>query len=506
MRAAMKTLLSSLAVALVSGGCAVVPYCIQCTEGGASPMDASVTDADASAPADVSAERRPCVPSDADELCNGEDDNCDGRVDEGFDLQRDLANCGACGAVCSQPNAELECRMGACALTRCQEGFRDLSPEMPGCEYRCPVFPAADNEECNGIDDDCDGQIDEPDSLRAPPMDLCRTTAGTLCASTRPVCATRGAATTWFCDYPMGVEFDRNVPNGIALEETRCDGVDNDCDGVADDPFANLGRACDNERSGACRDVGVIRCDPMNTARTTCDLSGGIDPVPGAPMAETCNGVDDNCDGVVDNSGAMDPNRVREDMVNIRRGALNFWIYRHEASRPNATGTSGGDSTVRSCSRAGVLPWTNVGYSAASAACAAAGLRLCTGAEWQAACEGAAARAYPYGATYSALTCNGADRDAVPGGMVDHQVSATGALAMCSSADGAMDLSGNVKEWTNDTREMTAPPMPRPIYVVRGGSYESPERGLTCQTDLSRATSDTALPTLGFRCCSDTAP
>jgi hypothetical protein len=493
----------SLLLSLFTLACGWSPYCIECTEGGAS-MDASTVDGGANDGAHdgANADRVNCIPSDADELCNGMDDNCDGRVDEGFDLSRDLLNCGACGNACSQPNAELECRMGACVLTRCQEGFLDVDPMMAGCEYRCPVFPPADREECNGIDDNCDGRIDEAENLREPPGDLCRTTPGTICAAVRPVCATRMAGTTWYCDYPMGVEFDRNVPNGIVAEETRCDGADGDCDGVPDDSFATLGRACSNELQGACRDEGTIRCDPMDATRTRCDLTGGIDPVPGAPMAETCNGVDDNCDGTVDNSDPMDPARVREDMVNIRRGALNFWIYRYEASRPNASSTSAGDATARSCSRAGVRPWTNVGYTAAAAACAGAGLRLCTGAEWQAACEGAMATAYPYGANYEAATCNGGDRDAVPGGMVDHSVANTGELAMCRSSDGVMDLSGNVKEWTNDSRDMSVPP----IYVVRGGSYESPERGLTCQTDLSRARSDTALPSLGFRCCSDTAP
>ena len=75
---------------------------------------------------------------------------------------------------------------------------------------------------------------------------------------------------------------------------------------------------------------------------------------------------------------------------------------------------------------------------------------------------------------------------------------------MCISPTGALDLSGNVKEWTDDQRGTTMGGTP--IYVIRGGSYESPALGLTCGTDLSRATADTLLPTLGFRCCSDTGP
>ncbi len=80
----------------------------------------------------------------------------------------------------------------------------------------------------------------------------------------------------------------------------------------------------------------------------------------------------------------------------------------------------------------------------------------------------------------------------------------TGSLAMCASPDGVLDLSGNVKEWTADPRGSTD--SGTSIYVVRGGSRESPELGLTCATELSRAAADTLLPSLGFRCCDDDGP
>jgi hypothetical protein len=63
-----------------------------------------------------------------------------------------------------------------------------------------------------------------------------------------------------------------------------------------------------------------------------------------------------------------------------------------------------------------------------------------------------------------------------------------------------------VKEWTSDQRGTTGAPDNLPIYVIRGGSRESPELGLTCTTELSQATANTALPTLGFRCCADALP
>lgn len=49
------------------------------------------------------------------EVCNGNDDDCDGSVDEAFDLSADPANCGACGTVCGSDEA---CCAGACVDAR----------------------------------------------------------------------------------------------------------------------------------------------------------------------------------------------------------------------------------------------------------------------------------------------------------------------------------------------------------------------------------------------------
>jgi Beta-propeller repeat/Putative metal-binding motif len=68
----------------------------------------------------------------APEVCNGYDDNCDGRIDE------DLGSS--------------TCGLGACART--------IDNCVAGVIQTCaPGLPAA--ETCNGIDDDCNGMIDE---------------------------------------------------------------------------------------------------------------------------------------------------------------------------------------------------------------------------------------------------------------------------------------------------------------------------------------------------------
>ena len=53
-----------------------------------------------------------CVtPQPAAESCNGLDDNCDGKIDEGFDLMTDKLHCGSCGVSCG---ATETCCAGHC--------------------------------------------------------------------------------------------------------------------------------------------------------------------------------------------------------------------------------------------------------------------------------------------------------------------------------------------------------------------------------------------------------
>lgn len=94
-------------------------------------------------------------------------------------------------------------------------------------------------------------------------------------------------------------------------EAERCDGVDNDGDELVDEDFPELGNAC-GEGMGigecelgrfACSDDGmsVVCVDAVGPTPEVCDgLDNDCDGTADNGPAETCDGLDNDCDGLVD--------------------------------------------------------------------------------------------------------------------------------------------------------------------------------------------------------------
>ena len=211
------------------------------------------------------------------EICDGVDNNCDGQIDEGFNLLTDAANCGRCGNLCSFAHASGHCQRGQCGFD-CLPGYVDLDgrPEN-GCEAACT--PSNNGIEiCDGKDNDCNGLIDDAAT------DVGQACGGNGCQPG-----------VWTCISGARI----CVGAGQASQEV-CDGRDNDCNGLIDESDPNLGKPCyPTGASGCSLQTGVCigQCLLGAWACTAGTLvcTGAV-----TPQMEVCDGKDNDCDGLVD--------------------------------------------------------------------------------------------------------------------------------------------------------------------------------------------------------------
>jgi hypothetical protein len=165
----------------------------------------------------------------------------------------------------------------------CVDADEDERGVGPGCiaddcnDDDATTYVGAD-EICDGADNDCDGSVDE-NALGAG--DRCDTGFAGACASGRQVC-TSGLLSCAQENQPS-VEI--------------CDTVDNDCDGSVDEDEAGatLSRECYDGLDG---ELGIGEC----RAGTQVCERGGYSSCRNqrTPIAETCDGADNDCDGEID--------------------------------------------------------------------------------------------------------------------------------------------------------------------------------------------------------------
>ena len=339
----------------------------------------------------------------AAELCDGVDQDCDGEVDEeatdagiwyedadsdgyGDDLHT-LSACeappgyAAAGGDCDDrdplyhPNAdEADCTDPADYNCDGSSGYADADRDgFPACQDcddgESRVNPNA-TELCNSIDDDCDGQTDEPDAANAVtfypdtdgdgygdltyPAEACTAPEGyvtdatdcddargavhpgatELCNDLDDDCDgltdpdTAADADTWYidtdqdgygnprytqasCEQPSGyVDNNQDCDDGEASAYTgaaeACDGIDNDCDSSTDEGVTTAW-LLDRDGDGYGAGASTQACSAPTANHVS--VSGDCDDTNGDayPGApQACDGSDLDCDGLMDNDADLD--------------------------------------------------------------------------------------------------------------------------------------------------------------------------------------------------------
>jgi hypothetical protein len=196
------------------------------------------------------------VNPDVDEKCNNKDDNCDGNIDE------DLGTF-TCGGIGECEEVEIAVCQGGELVQECSEGDKTKG---------------ASAEVCDGLDNDCDGDVDEDleGCCDDGEISVCGTNEGECQKGVKECDANKSWGDCGGDDY-------------IAPIAELCNTKDDDCDGQVDEENPEGGEACGTD-TGECV-AGILTC-----------INGSVvckDEIPATE--EFCDLKDNDCDGEVDN-------------------------------------------------------------------------------------------------------------------------------------------------------------------------------------------------------------
>ncbi len=251
------------------------------------------------------------------EVCDGKDNNCDTSIDEGVkttyykDEDSDgYGNPAISSDACSAPAGYIADNKD------CDDAEATVHPEAP--------------ESCNGIDDNCDGTADN--GLTAPNAD----NQNGVCSGAKKVC---GDVMGW-------LEPNYSAITGYEATEASCDGKDNDCDASIDEGVKTTYYKDEDSDGYGNPVISSDACSaPAGYVADNKDCDDAAATVhPGA--TESCNGIDDNCDGTADN-GLTAPNSDNQN--GVCSGAKKVCDGVNGWKEPNYGLIAGYEATEASC-------------------------------------------------------------------------------------------------------------------------------------------------------------
>ena len=236
---------------------------------------------------------------DAQEICGGVDEDCDGLIDDDDDslepspwyLDGDDDGYGGEEALASGCTAP--------------EGY---STEGGDCDDGQPTYHPGADESCDDIDQDCDGETRDPESTNATAFyrDGDGDGYGGSGASTRACDAPEG-----YVEPEFATDCDDTNPDINPGAAEVCDDldVDEDCDHRVDDDDGDVTGTSpwynDNDGDGyGDDDTADLRCDPEDGEVALGEDCDDTDPGVNPGESEVCDDsrVDEDCDGAINDA------------------------------------------------------------------------------------------------------------------------------------------------------------------------------------------------------------
>lgn len=224
--------------------------------------------------------------------CGNIDINCNGKSDEAEQLGGS-DHCSTCGDVCVGRAGDIAHARKACLPRTTTNTFACVADCEPG-------YADCDGDITNG----CEAQLgsnaiwaEDADGDGRGSMSNFRY----VCSGTQP---TGWVQNRLDCNDNNATIYGGNA--SLAAGPELCDGLDNNCNGIPDDPgfIVDEGTACNTGVPGVCA-AGNRRCVSV-FATADAGASGSFscvgvrDPVAQANVIETCDGLDNNCNGSTD--------------------------------------------------------------------------------------------------------------------------------------------------------------------------------------------------------------
>ena len=183
----------------------------------------------------------------ANEVCDGLDNNCNGIVDDGTGIT-------------------------TCGTGPCQHTVPDCLDGQPN---KCDPLEGAMPEECDGVDNNCNGIVDDGLGTATCGIGACLKTVANCLDGKQQVC-----------------------DPGSGASDEICDGIDNDCNGPADDGLGatTCGIGPCEHTVDNCVDGQPVVCDPFEGAQD--EICDGLD--------NNCDGLADEGEPDTDNDGTKD--------------------------------------------------------------------------------------------------------------------------------------------------------------------------------------------------------